>query len=102
MRDNMGVACCGPRITPAPGSNKPLQIGAAEPSHPRRPRMAERVKRQPGESIWRDHHAVSALRPANWRQTASRDLGVEENEIPVTALTKPKYAPRGLYKAERG
>src|SRR5438067_5941392 len=47
-RSRVRVARGRARITPAPGGNQPLQIGAAITSHPRRPRMAERVERHPG------------------------------------------------------
>jgi len=90
-RSRVRVARGRARITPAPGGNQPLQIGAAITSHPRRPRMAERVERHPGIAIGRDHHPLFALGPLNGRQAAGRDLGIEEKEIPMAALMEAKH-----------
>jgi hypothetical protein len=88
MRDDMSVSGGGSRVAPSASRHKPLQISPAKPPHPRRPCVAERVKRHPGQPIGRDYHALSALRPLDGRQPARRDLSVEKNKIPVSTLVK--------------
>src|SRR5258708_6900296 len=42
-------------IPPSSGRDKPLDVGATIAAHPRRPCVAERVKRHPSETIGRDY-----------------------------------------------
>src|ERR1700688_1784431 len=98
MRDNVGVPRRRSRAAPAVRRNESLLVRSAISAHPRRPGMAERVKRHPGEPMLGDDLRLPALRPLDGRQAAGGDLGIEEQEIPMSALAKSEHAPSGLYR----